>query len=54
MDIIKLDLEKMTEDEVRAKLMKFGFDFRQHVSLSFDANLKRVVEVEKRLMKQLK
>lgn len=54
MNVIKLDLEKLSENEARGKLREFGFelpagfDFKQHVFLSFDVNLKRVVEVEKK------
>lgn len=56
MDIIKLDLENMTEDEVRAKLREFdfelpsSFDFGQHASISFNVKLGIVVAVEKRAL----
>ncbi|WP_375749963.1 hypothetical protein [Vibrio sp. HN007] len=54
MDIIKLNLEIMSEQEARDRLREFGyelpdgFDFRQHTSLSFDTQTNQVIEVEKR------
>lgn len=50
---LKLDLEKMSEVEVKSKLREYGyelpsgFDFLQHMSIMFDTDLGRVVGIEK-------
>lgn len=50
---LELDLEKMSEAEVRSKLREYGyelpsgFDFLQHMSIMFDTEIGRVVGVEK-------
>ncbi|MFC1234392.1 hypothetical protein [Vibrio sp. F74] len=50
---LKIDLERMSEAEVRSKLCEYGyelpsgFNFFQHISIMFDTELGRVVAVEK-------
>lgn len=54
MRCIELDLEAMDENEIRARLREFnfelplGFDFKQHLSLTFDTELRKVVAVVKK------